>query len=235
LVIGATSSLGVALCRQLSESGQSIILCGRNEEELQLLAADLQTRYDAQVSVALCDLMQGEKAIAALAAGAAQIDDLWLLAGDMGAADKDNLQNLATIAWINYTAPSMLLAAFAQQFEQRRSGRIAVITSVAGERGRQSNYPYGSAKAGLTVFTSGLRNRLCKSGVHVMTIKPGFMDTPMTFSMNSPLIASRSKCAARMIRALDKQRDVIYVPWFWALIMGIICHIPERIFKKLSL
>lgn len=235
LIMGATSSLGVVLCRQLAAQGRKLILCGRNESELQSLAADLATRYGNEVQLLVCDLMQGEEAISHVCDAAPQVHDLWLLAGDMGNDNKDDMRNLASVAWINYTAPSLLLAGFAHVFEQRKSGRIAVVTSVAGDRGRQSNYPYGSAKAGLTAFTSGLRNRLCKSNVHVMTIKPGFMDTPMTYSMSSPLIASRTACAEAMIRGLDKGKDVIYVPWFWEIIMGIICHIPEKIFKKLSL
>jgi short-subunit dehydrogenase len=120
--------------------------------------------------------------------------------------------------------------------EQRRQGNITVISSVAGDRGRGSNYNYGAAKAGLSAYLQGLRNRLAASGVSVTTIKPGFVDTPMTAHLKkSPLFASPEYVGQRLVRAADRGEAVVYTPWYWRLIMGIIIHIPECIFKRLSL
>ena len=110
-----------------------------------------------------------------------------------------------------------------------------LISSIAGDRGRQSNYAYGSAKAALNAFASGLRNRFFKQGVHVVTVKPGFLDTPMTWGMQSPLIASREIAAEYIIYAMKVRKNIVYVPFFWRYIMLIIIHIPEAIFKRLKL
>lgn len=235
LVFGATSSLGVVLCRMLAKRGWRLVLSGRDAQELVLLAGDIHVRYGIAASAVPCDLMQGTTAIEVLGEHATNVNSLWMLAGDMGGSDPHDSENISLTTWLNYTAPAMLLAHFARHFERRGNGNIVVVSSVAGDRGRQSNYVYGSAKAALTSFASGLRNRLHKKGVHVMTVKPGFMDTPMTYGMHSPLIATREAAAGAMIRALEKKCDEVYVPWFWEWIMRIICHIPERIFKKLSL
>lgn len=235
VIFGATSSLGVVLCRLLAKQGWRLILSGRDAQELVLLAGDIHVRYGIAASAVPCDLMQGSAAIDVLGEHAQNAHALWMLAGDMGTSAPYDNTNLSLTTWLNYTAPAMVLARFARQFERRGSGEIVVVSSVAGDRGRQSNYVYGSAKAALTAYASGLRNRLSRKGVHVMTVKPGFMDTPMTYGMHSPLIATREAAAAAMIRALRKKRDEVYVPWFWEWIMRVICHIPERIFKKMAL
>jgi decaprenylphospho-beta-D-erythro-pentofuranosid-2-ulose 2-reductase len=130
-----------------------------------------------------------------------------------------------------------LLTPLANRFEAKRAGTIAVISSVAGDRGRTSNYVYGAAKGMVTIFLQGLRNRLAASGIAVVTIKPGFVDTPMTAHLpkGGPLWAKPEDVAAGIVAAIDKGRDVVYLPWFWRIIMLIIRHIPERIFKRLSL
>ena len=139
---------------------------------------------------------------------------------------------------VNYLSVVSFLTPLANRFAERKSGNIAVISSVAGDRGRQSNYVYGSAKSGLDAFLQGLRNRLCKANVHVLTIKPGFVATPMTAHIENReglLWAKPDQVAETIVKSIDKQRNVIYVPGFWALIMLIIRTIPEAIFKKLSL
>jgi len=129
-----------------------------------------------------------------------------------------------------------LLRILADYFEQQRRGCIAVISSVAGDRGRQSNYVYGAAKGAVTVFLQGLRNRLYKSGVAVVTIKPGTVDTPMTAGMKKGLLfASASSVGQGIYKAMLARKEVVYLPWFWRPIMFIIRSIPEPIFKKLSL
>jgi decaprenylphospho-beta-D-erythro-pentofuranosid-2-ulose 2-reductase len=120
--------------------------------------------------------------------------------------------------------------------KQNETGTIAVISSVAGDRGRKSNYVYGSAKGGLTIFLQGLRNALSGSGVHVLTIKPGFVDTPMTNDFTKGLLwAKPEKVAKDIKRAIDKKKNIIYTPWFWRWIMLIIRLIPESVFKKMNL
>jgi short-subunit dehydrogenase len=130
-----------------------------------------------------------------------------------------------------------LLTELANRMEAQKSGCIAVISSVAGDRGRPSNYLYGAAKGAVTGFCSGLRARLFKSGVHVLTIKPGFVDTPMTQGLALPklLLVTPDKVAQDIVRAVEKRRDTLYTPWFWRLIMLIIIHIPGALFKRLGL
>jgi short-subunit dehydrogenase len=138
---------------------------------------------------------------------------------------------------INYTGAVSILNVVAEDFEQRGSGSIVGISSVAGDRGRQSNYIYGSAKAGFTVYLSGLRNRLAKSGVHVMTVKPGFCRTKMTENMELPaaLTASPEQVANAVFQGLEKKRNTVYTLWMWRWIMLVIRHIPEFIFKKMGM
>jgi short-subunit dehydrogenase len=136
----------------------------------------------------------------------------------------------------NAISIAALLTLVAQQFERRKSGTIAVISSVAGERGRASNYVYGSAKALVTAFTSGMRQRLSKSGVAVITIKPGFVDTPMTAAFpKGPLWAKPQTVAAGIVRAMDRSAAVVYLPFFWRPLMAVIRAIPERLFGRLTL
>jgi short-subunit dehydrogenase len=136
----------------------------------------------------------------------------------------------------NLLAPVSLLTRAAQRMEAQRSGRLVALSSVAGDRGRGSNFVYGASKAGLTAFLSGLRNRLYPTGVRVVTVKPGFVDTPMTAHLpKNPLYASPERVARDIVRAVDRGRDVVYTPWWWRIVMFIVRTIPERIFKRLSL
>jgi NAD(P)-dependent dehydrogenase (short-subunit alcohol dehydrogenase family) len=137
---------------------------------------------------------------------------------------------------VNFTSAAVVLALAANHFEPRRTGFIAAISSVAGDRGRRSNYVYGSAKAGLTAMLSGMRQRLGRSGVRVLTIKPGFVDTKMTFGLGGMfLVASPDEVADDVVRALRKGRGVVYTPWFWRWIMLVIRAIPEGVFRRLDL
>jgi short-subunit dehydrogenase len=138
---------------------------------------------------------------------------------------------------INALSTLALLTALANRMEARRSGTLAVISSVAGDRGRQSNYVYGAAKAAVSTFLGGLRQRLAKSGVTVLTIKPGFVDTPMTASIanKGALWAQPDRVAAGIVQAIDRRRNIVYLPWFWRWIMLVIRHIPEPIFTRVKL
>jgi len=235
LVIGATSSLAQALCRELARAGYRLILSGRDERELELLAGDIATRYNVACRIHLADLMEPNFSATRFIESAGSFDTLVFATGYMGSGEQDDLANLRHVALVNYVVPSQILSVAAEMMSEQGDGEIIVIGSVAGDRGRASNYEYGSAKAALAVFASGLRNRYAKLGVHVMTVKPGFIDTPMTWGMNSPLIASREAVARAIMAGLEKKKDIIYTPFFWRYIMLIIQHIPEKIFKKLKL
>jgi short-subunit dehydrogenase len=138
---------------------------------------------------------------------------------------------------VNALGTLALLTTLANTLQAQGRGTLAVISSVAGDRGRQSNYVYGSAKAAVTAFLSGLRQRLAKSGVNVLTIKPGFVDTPMTAAIanKGALWAQPAQIAAGIVRAIDRGRSVVYLPWFWRWIMLVIRHIPEPLFKRVKL
>jgi len=235
LVVGATSSLAGSICRKLAEAGYRLILAARDERELEIRAGDLTTRYGVQCTTLTVDLLEKHFSAAKLIERAGQFDTLVFAAGDMGSAEQDDLANLAHVAMVNYVVPSQILSVAAEAMSESGGGQIVVIGSVAGDRGRGSNYEYGAAKAALATFASGLRNRYAARGVHVMTVKPGFTDTPMTWGMHSPLIAARDKVASALLRAMNEHKNVVYLPWFWRYIMLIICHIPESIFKKLKL
>lgn len=228
LVAGATSSLAQALCRTLAARGRALVLTGRDEGELELLASDLKTRFGTDVRFFAADMMGTGFSAVHFIAQAGNFDAAIIAIGGMN-------DELIYSTYVNYTLPAMLAAAAAEKLALTQCGSVIIISSVAGDRGRQGNYIYGSAKAALTAFASGLRNRYAKQGVHVMTVKPGFIDTPMTWGMKSPLVASREYVAGKIADAMEKKKDVIYVPWFWRWIMLIIVSIPERIFKRLSL
>jgi len=235
LVIGATSSLAQSICRQLAANGYRLILAARDERELEIRGGDIGVRYGMEPTLVHMDLAEKNFSPAALIERAGPFDTLIFAAGDMGTSEQDDLSNLEHLAVVNYVVPSKILSLAAEAMAEAGGGSIAVIASVAGDRGRGSNYEYGAAKAALAAFASGLRNRYAARGVHVMTVKPGFTDTPMTWGMHSPLIASRDMVAGAILKGIEKRKDVLYVPWFWRYIMLIICHIPESIFKKLKL
>lgn len=240
LIVGATSSLAQPLCQQLAARGYGLILAGRDETELDILMRDIRIRYDVACTKLPVDFLDSGFSAEQFVDKAGEFSHVILLAGDMGSADPTNLGNLAFTMHLNYTVPAQIATVCAQRLASRwdtekRKGYVVIVSSVAGDRGRQSNYAYGTAKAALTTFASGLRNKFFKRGVHVMTVKPGFIDTPMTWGMQSPLLAARENVAADILRAMEKGRDVIYTPFFWRYIMLIIMHIPEKVFKRLAL
>ena len=154
---------------------------------------------------------------------------------DQAACEKDATKTVESIH-VNFVSAVSWLTLLSNRFERQGRGTIAAISSVAGDRGRQSNYIYGAGKGGLTIFLQGLRNRLCRSGVHVLTIKPGFVDTPMTSHMKKTfLFASPEKVGRQIYQAIERKKNVLYTPGFWRWIMWVVCHVPEKIFKRLSL
>lgn len=241
LVLGATSGIAEAVCRIWASQGAQLFLVARNSEKLAAVAADLKTRGAAYVGTAVADLDDTERHAELLSHAVNSLTgmDVALLAhgilGDQSRAEQD-FHHAAQILHTNLIAPISLLTWLTNYCVQRRSGVLAVLSSVAGDRGRKSNYLYGSSKAGLTAFLAGLRNRIDREGVTVITIKPGPVKTAMTAGMKgSEKFADVNKVAQSIVTAIDKRVDSVYVPFQWAPIMWVVRSIPERIFKKLNL
>lgn len=231
LILGATSSIAKATAQLWAARGDTLYLASRNAEELARIAADIAIRHKTTVEYGKFDaedFASHAQFLQTVIEKMVHIDGMLLAFGDMeGAA-----QNIITR---NFSGAVSILELCADYFAKRQQGFIAVISSVAGDRGRQSNYLYGAAKAGLTAYLQGLRNHLFPDQVRVITIKPGPVDTPMTFGKPYPFMAKPKIVAKDIVRAIDKQKDVIYTPWFWRYIMLVVKLIPERIFKRLKL
>jgi decaprenylphospho-beta-D-erythro-pentofuranosid-2-ulose 2-reductase len=242
VIVGATSAIAVACARQWATQGAHFFLVARNLERLQQVADDLKARGAQTVLCQQLDIDQldaHEAVVQRCAVELGALDVVLIAPGTL--PDQQACQNDVQVAVreFNTNAVSIiaLLTRFANVIEQQRRGTIAVISSVAGDRGRQTNYLYGSAKAALSTFCDGLRARLFKVGAHVVTIKPGFVATPMTagLPLPGPLVATADRVGSDIVRAVERGKDVIYTPWFWWGIMLIIRSIPGRVFKRLSL
>lgn len=241
LVIGATSAIAGACARQWAAQGAGFFLVGRDPTKLEQVAADLRAR-GATAATHIMDAVDIDTHPAMLASCLATLGaiDIVLIAHgtlpDQKACEQDPALALREFA-SNGTSTLALLTLLANRLEQQRSGTLAVITSVAGDRGRPSNYLYGSAKAAVSTFCEGLRARLHKSGAHVIDIRPGFVDTPMTSGLPLPaaLVVKPDVVARRIVAGIERRADVLYAPAFWALIMLVIRSIPRAIFNRLSL
>jgi decaprenylphospho-beta-D-erythro-pentofuranosid-2-ulose 2-reductase len=241
VIIGATSAIARATARLWVTEGANFHLSARDEEALQRIRDDLLARGAGTVDTVatdLADLDSHESFVAAIRERMVSIDVVLIAHGTLPdqaacqASCPDTLSALTT----NGLSHVSLLTHLANLLEQQGSGTLAVISSVAGDRGRQSNYVYGSAKSMLSAFLGGLRNRLYKSSVHVLDIRPGFVDTPMTAHLDKgPLWASPEQVAAGIVRAVSRKKDIVYLPAFWRLIMLVIRSIPEVVFKRLQL
>lgn len=241
LIIGAGSAIAQAVSRIFAARGDALCLVGRNPAALEAIAADLRVRGAAAVHVAIMDVNDfaaHEPLLAKAEQDLGGLDTVLIAHGtlpDQSACEQSTellLRELTT----NGVSVAALAARIGSRFEQRRAGTIAVISSVAGDRGRQSNYVYGSAKALVTAFLSGLRQRLHKSGVAVITIKPGFVDTPMTAAFpKGALWAKPQQVALGIVKAIDRSAAVVYLPAFWRPVMFMIRAIPETLFLRLKL
>lgn len=242
LIVGAASGMAEALARRYAAEGCDFFLIGRSSEKLDLIATDLRARHAGVVHTAVWDAadVDGFAAVADLAWARMPKMDVALIAHgtlpDQARAESDLAYAQAHFK-VNGTSAVACLMVLANRFAVQRSGVLAVIGSVAGDRGRQSNYLYGAAKSAVEACASGLRVRLAKSGVHVLLIKPGFVSTAMTAGLAlPPLLTVGPDVVARDIqRAIERRKDVLYTPWFWRWIMLIIRSIPNAIFKKLSI
>ncbi|MEW5755705.1 MAG: SDR family oxidoreductase [Pseudomonadota bacterium] len=241
MIIGATSAIAEETARIFAQRGDRLFLVARNAERLALIANDLKIRGAAVTFTETMDVTRLELHRDLITKAQQQLGsiDVVLIAHgslpDQRACEQDaelalrefNTNGLSVISLLTHLANAM---------EAQGRGVIAAISSVAGDRGRQSNYVYGAAKGAVSVFLQGLRNRLVRKGVHVVTVKPGFVDTPMTAQFKKGLLWAKPHVIARGIyNAIEERRNVVYLPWFWWGIMAVIKSIPESIFKKLSL
>lgn len=241
LILGATSMIAQHCCRLWAAQGDALYLVGRNQERLESIAADARVRGANSVHTACIDLNlvdQHESLLKDANTYLGGIDVVLIAHGTLPKQRRCEESVDLTLQQIHTNALSTvsLLTLFANLLEARRAGTLAVITSVAGDRGRASNYVYGSAKALVNSFLSGLRQRLHQANVVVLTIKPGFVDTPMTAEFKKgPLWAQPDEVARRIILAIERGELEIYVPWFWRYIMAVIKGIPLRLFRALKL
>ncbi len=239
LILGASSDVAVACAHEFAAKGYNLYLAGRDTEAIDILAKDAQIRYRITAQSLKFDALQSvqhQSFYDALNPKPEITICVFGLLGDQQVSERDWSASERVIH-SNYTGAVSILNAVANDYESKKAGVIIGVSSVAGERGRQSNYIYGSAKAGFTAYLSGLRNRLTKSNVQVVTIKPGFINTRMTegLKLPKPLTAEPSHLSKAIFKAAKKKKDVIYVLPIWRLIMLIIRNIPEGIFKKLKL
>ena len=240
LILGATSAIASALAKEFAAHKFDLILGGRDREELSALASDLSLRYGVRTSVLSFDALDTQTHASTLQSSLSEagkaLEGVVLCIGYLGdqAKGQTDWEEARRILETNFTGCVSALNILANHFEPRRAGFICAISSVAGDRGRQSNYLYGAAKAGLTAYLQGLRNRLYPSNVSVITVKPGFVDTRMTYGRPGLfLVASPESVAKGIFKAIAKGKDVVYLPWFWRFIMLIVQSIPEAIFKRM--
>ena len=239
LILGALSDVGTALARRFAQGGHAVIVAARQLEAAQNLAADIVIRHGVAAKAVYFDALAYDTHADFWAQLDPQPQIVIAAFGYLG-NQEEAAQNFAEAHLIidtNYTGAVSILNLVAQSMEQAKRGCIVGISSVAGERGRQSNYIYGSAKAAFTAYLSGLRNRLAHSGVHMLTVKPGFIATKMTEHLTLPplLTASPQQVANDIFKALQKRTNIIYTLWVWRWIMLIIKLIPESLFKKLKM
>jgi decaprenylphospho-beta-D-erythro-pentofuranosid-2-ulose 2-reductase len=240
-IFGATSAIAEATARLFAADGDSFFLVARDPDKLNVLADDLRVRGAPQVVTAIADALDFDR-------HQTLVDDAFTVLNGLDTVliahgtlpDQQSCEQCFDQVRREFEINSMgvlsLLTHAANRFERQGFGTLCVISSVAGDRGRQSNYVYGAAKGAVSIFLQGLRNRLNSKGVQVLTIKPGFVDTPMTASFaKGRLWASPGQVAGGIYKAVIKKKDIVYLPWFWSPVMSGIRWLPETIFKRLRL
>jgi short-subunit dehydrogenase len=238
LILGATSGIARAIAHRFASEKHDLILAGRDSEELNRDSADLSVRYGIQAIPIIFDATNfnsHESFFQSCLALAPELFGIVLAHGYLSPQiqAQSNWSESKRIIQTNYVSAVSILNLAANHLESRKQGFICIISSVAGDRGRQSNYIYCSAKSAVSTFAQGLRHRLSKSNVNVITIKPGFVDTSMTWGLPGVFLSGTpERVAASIVRAIRKNRAVLYTPWFWRWIMLIVRNIPDRIFNK---
>lgn len=239
LILGAKSDIGIAIAHKIAKLGNSLQLAARNIKELEALRLELVNKYETKVTLHefdALDVFNSSKFLDNLPdLPSIAISTVGLL-GDQKESEKSIKKTIEEIR-SNYEGPVAIFSELANRFENRGNGMLIGFSSVAGERGKATNYIYGSAKAGFTEFLSGLRNRLNNSGVHVMTILPGYITTKMTKNMNLPalLTGKTDELADYLLKAIKNKKEIVFFPPIWKIIMIILKIIPEKIFKKLKI
>ena len=240
IILGATSTIARCFARMVSSRGDGVLLAGRDMAELELIAADCTFRgaalaeaiaFDARNPDSFSPIIERAGAIGSVISAA-------VFVGSMPSQEEIDADPWLVDGTItdSFTGPARFLTMLAPLLEENGNGTVVGVGSVAGDRGRLGNYVYGASKAGFHAYLSGLRNRLGRSGVHVVTVKPGTVDTAMTWGMDKlPFLAQPEKVAADIVKAADKKKDVLYTPFIWWPVMNVIKSIPERIFKKLQI
>lgn len=250
VVLGATSPIGEHVCRLAAAAGHPVAVAARRLEDAETIAADLGVRHPDSVARAYAfdalDMDAHRAFYDRVEADLGGIERVVVMFGDIGDHERsiEDWSAARRVLDVNFTGaasaseaavPALRRWAAAHPERQPRPALVGVA-SVAGDRGRQSNYLYGAAKGGYALYLQGLRNRLFREGVHVVTMKYGFIDTPMTEGLETAIpIASPESAAQAAMRASDRGKDVVYFPWFWRGILAVIRGIPERVFKRLSL
>jgi short-subunit dehydrogenase len=241
VIVGATSGIAEAISRELAARGAHLFLVARSQDRLNAIATDLRVRCGKDISTFCLDLNQisrQDEILAAAESAMNGIDAIVIAHGTLPDQEACETSPQLTLEEFSTNALSTiaLLTLVASRFETAGKGYIIVLSSVAGDRGRQSNYVYGAAKGAVSIFLQGLRNRLHEKGVKVITVKPGFVDTPMTARFEKNFLWATPETVGRaIVRAVEKGKEVVYVPWFWRYIMIIIKAIPEALFKRLKL
>lgn len=239
LVLGGRSDIGLAIAHRFAAAGHPVTLAARRADTLEEARADIALRHGVEARAVEFDVLD-TRAMTDFADGLDPAPGIVVsVVGTMGEQEESerNPEAAALVMRTNYEGPALVLGLFAQAMAAAGRGTIVGVSSVAGDRGRATNYVYGSAKAGFTAFLSGLRNRLARQGVHVVTIKPGFVATRMTEGMDLPpaLTATPEGIADAVFRAVERRRDVVYAKFVWWPLMSVIRAIPEPVFKKLKL
>ncbi len=238
IIIGASSSIARAFAHEAAQAGASILLAGRDVDDLDRTAADIAVRYGVSAGAVYCDVSDAQSR-ADLAAFDTQGErvNVMLAAGSM--PEQEDMENdealLNSMIAATYSGPVTLINALAPKFETQQGGALVVIGSVAGDRGRKKNHIYGSAKAGLATYAEGLRARLFPAGASVTIVKPGFVDTAMTWGLPGLFLVSTPQAAANAIfKAAQSGKPELYHPFFWRWIMLIIRFVPSAIMKRLN-
>jgi decaprenylphospho-beta-D-erythro-pentofuranosid-2-ulose 2-reductase len=238
LILGAGGGIARALANRLAEQGYALLLAGRNEEDLARTAADCRVRHGVEASVLRFDALDFDAHDDLFAEAGPELAGVLLCYGDMPSeeAARDDVTRLRRMIDVNYTSAVSILELAARQMSDRGRGWIAALSSVAGDRGRPGNYLYGSTKGALSCYLQGLRARMAGQGIKVVDVRPGVVDTGMTFGLEGlPLMAPPDRIARDALRGIERDRPVVYTPWFWAIIMLIIRLLPDRVFNKLEL